>query len=879
MAARSDWTAGLSAREKGCVNLLSTLSSRLFAARGAPPGEAAWRIAGRRLRGAKAGVDFSDAWRLPDAPTAYLRTTGPRQTLFRLDRVESIAGGRTYRVVLLAAVHRCRAELVLTLADGRGRTIQELRRGVSTAARGGAQRGAYDRVEVEFLAPEGAERLTVAMRKGGAGDGQDSFLFVADVVVEEARRATPAGSGADLSALAGPETAPDRAAAAWNRRTDAHARRLAAVSGWIEAAQGGASIPDLAGFAAAIDSVEGGPACRPALSFPRIDEPEVSVILTSDADPDLLWRSLAALRFAPNAARFEVVLAGDHPGAAETLCALAEGLTVATPATGQGRGEALRAAVEVARGERVALIGPGLEPVAGWLDELLAVFRNFDRAGAVGPKLIESDGALSDGGNPRDPARNFVRPVAEIAPVMAARSLVLAAAGAPGWDGEDLAAAACGAARERGLDVLCCPTAECWRLPGCAPGGAGVVEAAPAPAFRVLFVDQEAPTVDMDAGGYAAFQEIRMLQALGAKVDFLPKNLAWMDRHTLALQRAGVECHYAPFVRSFEQFFSEHAGDYDVIFVLRHKIALLVQSALPREGRGPRLVLNLADLHFLRELREASVGTPGFTLERARATQTAELGAIAASDLTLTYSDVEAAVLAHHLPDAQVALAPWIVETRASPIGRFELTSGLMFLGGFGHPPNAEAAKAFVREVMPLIAARLPQATLRIVGSKPTPEVLALQGPKVEVLGYVADLDAVFAQSRIFVAPLLAGAGLKGKVIEAMARGVPMVLSPLAAEGTGLVDGEDCLIARSPAQQAEAIVRLHGDEALWTSLAVNSLTKARDRFSFDVGVEMLRSALSRIGVATAPGRARHYLHARPDRNRGASAAPAVLRLP
>jgi hypothetical protein len=373
---------------------------------------------------------------------------------------------------------------------------------------------------------------------------------------------------------------------------------------------------------------------------------------------------------------------------------------------------------------------------------------------------------------------------------------------------------------------------------------------------------------------------MRLLQAAGCRVDFFPKNLAWMDRHTIALERAGVRCIYAPFARDFDGFLRQAAQDYDAFFVVRYKVARLVQEALEPLERRPKLILNLADLHFLREEREAAAGTVGYTAERAAETRAAELKAIGGADLTLTYSPVEAEVIAGHTSGrSRVGRAPWIVDTRERPAGAFATTSGLLFLGGFGHPPNAEAARVFVQEVMPLLAQNLPEASLRIVGSKPTPDVLALAGPRVEVLGYVADLEEVFSQARVFVAPLLAGAGLKGKVVEAMARGVPSVLTPIAAEATGLSDGVDCLIAQTPAEQAQAVLRLYRDEALWTRISLAALETSRRGFGFDQGVEAMREALAEVGVTPPPGPHLHYLHTRPDRAHGASSAPTVLRLP
>jgi O-antigen biosynthesis protein len=236
---------------------------------------------------------------------------------------------------------------------------------------------------------------------------------------------------------------------------------------------------------------------------------------------------------------------------------------------------------------------------------------------------------------------------------------------------------------------------------------------------------------------------------------------------------------------------------------------------------------------------------------------------VAASDLTLSYTDVEISVLESHLTrPAKLARMPWVVDTTTRPRRPFAGTQDVLFLGGFGHPPNVEAVKFFAADVMPRLRKLLPDVVFNVVGSSPTPEVLALASDAVRVTGYVADLEEVFDASRVFVAPLLAGAGIKGKVLEGMARGAAMVLSPVAAEGTGLVDGVDCLIARNAEEWAAAIARLYRDEALWASLGSNAQRAAETRFSFEVGVEMMRTALARIDIFGQRGL--YYKHARPQ---------------
>ena len=105
-----------------------------------------------------------------------------------------------------------------------------------------------------------------------------------------------------------------------------------------------------------------------------------------------------------------------------------------------------------------------------------------------------------------------------------------------------------------------------------------------------------------------------------------------------------------------------------------------------------------------------------------------------------------------------------------------------MFIGTYQHPPNHDAAIYFVKEIWPKIHRRLPEARFLVVGSSVTPEILALAGDGIEVLGFVEDLDSLMAACRLTVAPLRFGAGLKGKVSSSLLSGVPVVASSIAVE-------------------------------------------------------------------------------------------------
>ncbi len=138
----------------------------------------------------------------------------------------------------------------------------------------------------------------------------------------------------------------------------------------------------------------------------------------------------------------------------------------------------------------------------------------------------------------------------------------------------------------------------------------------------------------------------------------------------------------------------------------------------------------------------------------------------------------------------------------------------LLFVGHLGVPHNVDSARVLAREVLPAIRARRPDATLRLVGADPAPEVRALHAPPgVVVTGFVPDLAAEFALAHAFVAPLRFAAGVQNKIIESLAAGVPVVTSSIAADGLGATGGRDLLVADEPAAMAACVADLLADES------------------------------------------------------------------
>ena len=125
----------------------------------------------------------------------------------------------------------------------------------------------------------------------------------------------------------------------------------------------------------------------------------------------------------------------------------------------------------------------------------------------------------------------------------------------------------------------------------------------------------------------------------------------------------------------------------------------------------------------------------------------------------------------------------------------FELRRDWLFIGGFQHPPNIDAVLFFLKQVYPLVSDRLGDAKFYIIGDKAPPEIVALATGRIIVAGLQRDVRLFFDNERLSVAPLRFGAGVKGKINQSMAFGVPVVATSLGVEGTDLRHREDVIVS------------------------------------------------------------------------------------
>jgi glycosyltransferase involved in cell wall biosynthesis len=171
----------------------------------------------------------------------------------------------------------------------------------------------------------------------------------------------------------------------------------------------------------------------------------------------------------------------------------------------------------------------------------------------------------------------------------------------------------------------------------------------------------------------------------------------------------------------------------------------------------------------------------------------------------------------------------------------------MVFVGYFRHRPNVEAVLHFHRTILPRIRATVPDVRLVIVGGEPPPEIEALAAdPAVRVTGWVPDIRPFVHQAEVVVVPIVSGAGLRGKVIEAWAMGKPVVSTSLGVDGLAVVDGQNVLVADTAADFADAVSRLLTDSSARACLASAGRETAQRCYDWSVTLGLLEAEYERV---------------------------------
>lgn len=364
----------------------------------------------------------------------------------------------------------------------------------------------------------------------------------------------------------------------------------------------------------------------------------------------------------------------------------------------------------------------------------------------------------------------------------------------------------------------------------------------------ILVIDALMPDPTRDSGSVRMLGILTLLRDIGWNVAFAPDSGRSTAGERDALQREGIEVVGIAGATPLPRWLEHNSDRLGAAMLCRHDVAAmhfdLVRAMAPRA----RIAFDTVDLHGLREERTAKVNGDRALLRSARRSWDVERKLASRSEVTFVVSPVEQELLRKEAPGARVELLSNIHEV-AGRASSFEQRRGMLFVGGFGHPPNRDAAHWLVERILPLLHEQVPAIPLHLVGSISEAERQHLEREHVHVHGQVPDLTPLMESCLVAVAPLRAGAGVKGKVNSAMSHGLPVVATTMAAEGMHLLDGHDVLLADTAEQFASAVARLSRDRPLWDSLSRHGMENIQRHFS---RAQARRTLLSAFGEPLSP---------------------------
>ncbi len=609
------------------------------------------------------------------------------------------------------------------------------------------------------------------------------------------------------------------------------------------------------------------------LTFLPPDNPMVSIVVPVHNQYRVTMNCLRSILEHTGNTSYEVILADD---ASSDLTVSIEqrvsGLILVRQQSNLGFLGNCNAAVQLAKGEYVLLLNNDTAVTAGWLEQLLNVFMLHADAGVVGPKLLYGDGRLQEAGgivwsdasgwnygkldDPAAPQYNYLRRTDYVsgACLLTPKSLWEKIGGfddrySPAYyEDTDY----CFAVRDAGYNVYYQPQCEIYHFEGISHGtdeNSGIKQhqvvnkdrfaekwLAELESFHfpngeqifsardrsrearcILVIDHYVPSFDKDAGSRSTMMYLELMVEMGYNVKFLGANFFPHQPYTAVLQNLGIEVLYGEKIaRNISEWLRDHASCIDVIYLHRPHVAEQFLDILNTLEPRPPIIYFGHDLHYLRTTREAELRDSADLLEEAAAWKRREYSVFDQVDTIYYPSTVEIDAIRAEREDAKLRAIPlFIADSVHDDAYQSESRQGLLFVGGFNHPPNVDGVAWLVAEILPLIRSADPTLQVHIAGSNAPEAITALEDePGVIFHGYLTDEELANLYRGVLgvIVPLRFGAGVKGKVVEALQWGLPIVTTSIGAEG--LPEPEEVFeVADSAERFAAAMLAVHRGDA------------------------------------------------------------------
>jgi GT2 family glycosyltransferase len=626
------------------------------------------------------------------------------------------------------------------------------------------------------------------------------------------------------------------------------------------------------------------------------DAPVVSVVIPAYGNLPHTLACLRSVAACPPERPIEVIVVDDaSPVDMVVELSKVRGLRVLRNASNLGFVGACNAGAAAARGAFLLFLNNDTQVTPGWLDHLVDFLEAHPVAGIAGSRLVYPDGRLQESGawifsdgsawnigrfeRRSAPEHRYARQVDYVsgASLMIRRDLFDGLGGfdtrfAPGYyEDADLAFAV----RHAGLQVWSVPSSTIIHAEGISSLGMenegmkrfqainqgkfvqkwrDALASQPQPNTpaasmmqrhtrgTMLVVDSSTPDATRDSGSVRLLAMMDILVRDDWHVVFIPDDGRADEAAYVALGALGVELQTRASTGGVPGWLSRHGARLHTVLLSRYTVASQYLGLVREQCPSARIVFDTVDLHFLREQRAAQHAGSASLARTAEASRRQELALIGKADCTLVVSPVERELLQQLAPQANVRVLSNIHTVHGTSRGHSGRRD-LLFIGGYGHPPNADAMSWMADALLPALHAAAPGTRILVAGDVPEGIRDNFSAAGLTMLGRVGDLGPLMDACLASIAPLRFGAGVKGKINMSMSYGLPVIATAVAIEGMNLTDGVDVLLAEEPTAMATAYVRLLGDQDMWQGLSSASIAHVARYFSPGAAAAVMREVM------------------------------------
>lgn len=359
----------------------------------------------------------------------------------------------------------------------------------------------------------------------------------------------------------------------------------------------------------------------------------------------------------------------------------------------------------------------------------------------------------------------------------------------------------------------------------------------------ILFIDHYVPTWDKDAGSKTVYSYMMMFKKKGYSVKFLGDNFMLNSPYGDMLEQAGIEIIHGNNVQAnLWGYLKDNKRSFDFIFLNRPHIAIKYIDFI-RQNMYTKIIYYGHDLHYMRLQREYDLMGDESALYEFKYYRNLEYSLLYKSDISYypSYKEIEEIKKVDDTLRVK-AINAYMFDEKPIVHRDFENTRDILFVGGFNHDPNKDAIRWLHESIMPRIKARNSNINLVVVGSNPTDEIKKICEEGGYILkGFVSDeeLLKLYNDTRIVVAPLRYGAGIKGKIIEAMANGAAIVTTNCGAEG--IVDAPYFMKIEDDALGfASEVIKLYDNMEELKNLSIETQKVINNRFTMDAAWNIIK---------------------------------------